>query len=192
MKDAHDVIDIALRVATAIESSGGAYFIGGSVASSLQGDPRATNDIDVVLSLPLGSIRQFCDALGADFEVDREMLKGALMRASSANAFYLPLVTKIDFFGRGHDGFDDAEFSRRRAVQVRPTGETLVLKTPEDTVLRKLLWYEAGGRVSDRQWRDIQSVLRISGANMDRSYLEHWARRLNLEALLARAQNSED
>jgi hypothetical protein len=50
--DAHDVIDIALRVAAAIESSGGAYFIGGSVASSLQGDPRATNDIDVVLSLP--------------------------------------------------------------------------------------------------------------------------------------------
>jgi hypothetical protein len=35
---AHDPIAIALRVATAIEFVGGAYFVGGSVASSLQGD----------------------------------------------------------------------------------------------------------------------------------------------------------
>ena len=39
-------LDVALCVAAAIEQVGGDYFVGGSVASSLQGDPRATNDID--------------------------------------------------------------------------------------------------------------------------------------------------
>lgn len=88
-----DVLDVALRVARAIESCGGEYFVGGSVASSLQGEPRATNDIDFVLSLPLGKISAFRDALGPDFELDTDMLKVALMRASTANAFFLPLVT---------------------------------------------------------------------------------------------------
>ena len=100
----------------------------------------------------------------------------------------LQVARAIDFFGRGYEPFDEAEFSRRRAVQVRPSGETLVVKTPEDTVLRKLLWYRAGGEVSDRQWRDIQSVLRITGDYMDRAYLDAWAKRLAVEDLLHEAQ----
>jgi hypothetical protein len=49
-----DAIEIALRVGRAIETVGGTYFVGGSLASSLQGEPRATNDIDIVLELPIG------------------------------------------------------------------------------------------------------------------------------------------
>lgn len=51
-----DAISVALQVARAIESVGGSYFVGGSVASSLQGEPRATNDLDIVLEIPLGRI----------------------------------------------------------------------------------------------------------------------------------------
>lgn len=54
--EAIDAIDIALLVARAIDAAGGSYFVGGSVASSIQGEPRATNDIDIVLTLPLGRI----------------------------------------------------------------------------------------------------------------------------------------
>lgn len=42
-------LDVALRVAAALEAVGCEYFVGGSVASSLQGEPRATNDIDIVV-----------------------------------------------------------------------------------------------------------------------------------------------
>lgn len=183
-----DALDVALRVAAAIEQVGGEYFVGGSIASSLQGEPRATNDVDFVISLPLGRLEEFQGVLGADFEVDLDMLRDALRRGGSANAFHLPTVTKIDFFGRGYDGYDAIEFSRRRTVVVGPTGEALVVKAPEDTVLRKLLWFREGGEVSDRQWRDVTSVLRISGAEMDVTYLDEWARRLNVEDLLHRAR----
>jgi hypothetical protein len=87
---ADDAIDVALRVAAAIELAGGSYFVGGSLASSLQGEPRATNDIDIVLTLPLGKIASFVQALGADFEVDVDMLRDALLHGQSANIFYLP------------------------------------------------------------------------------------------------------
>jgi hypothetical protein len=62
-----------------------------------------------------------------------------------------------------------------------------MVKSAEDTVLRKLLWYREGGGVSERQWRDVAEVLRVSGATMERGYLDDWARRLGITDLLARA-----
>jgi len=185
-----NAIDIALKVANALTSVGAEYFLGGSLASSLQGEPRATNDIDFVIALPLGRTSALRDALGSDFEVDTDMLRDALLHARSANAFYLPVVTKIDFFGRGYEPFDESEFSRRRPVVIRANGEAIVVKSAEDTVLRKLLWFREGGEVSEKQWRDIVSVLRISGAGMDDAYLTSWASRLGLETLLQRASEA--
>lgn len=183
-----DAIDVALAVARAIESVGGSYFVGGSVASSFQGEPRATNDIDIVLELPLGRVGAFVAALGTNFDVDVGMLRDALLHGRTCNIFYLPLLTKVDLFAVGPTPFDETEFSRRRSVTVRSSGEALVLKSPEDTVLRKLLWYHAGGEVSDKQWRDVIEVLRVSGPSMDNTYLTAWANRLGLVTLLARAR----
>jgi hypothetical protein len=112
----------------------------------------------------------------------------AVLRASCSNAFYLPVVTKIDFFGRGYEPFDESESSRRRATTVTKSGESLIVKSPEDTVLRKLLWFREGGEVSEKQWRDIVSVLQISGDRMDEGYLATWAARLHLNELLERAR----
>jgi hypothetical protein len=181
-------LDIALRVAAAIESNGGNYFVGGSLASSLQGEPRATNDIDLVIELPLAKIRNFRSSLGADFELDEAMLRDALLHARSANTFYLPTTTKIDFFGRGYDGFDAIEFERRQAIAVKKTGELLFVKTPEDTILRKLLCYRDGGCVLDRHWRDVVSVLRISAKRLDTDYLVKWAGQLCVADLLTQAR----
>src|SRR6266699_2805628 len=160
-EDDFDALGIALRVARAIETVGGAYFVGGSLASSLQGEPRATNDIDIVLELPIGRISALVTALGTDFEVDQDMMRDALLHGGSCNIFFLPTVMKIDFFAVGSTPFDEVEFARRRPVRVRSTSEELVVKSPEDTVLRKLLWYREGGEVSDRQWRDVVEVLRV-------------------------------
>jgi len=190
--EVENAIDIALKVAAALTSTGGEYFVGGSLASSLQGEPRATNDIDFVISLPAGRINALRDALGGDFEVDTDMLRDAVLHARSANAFYLPVVTKIDFFGRGYEPFDDSEFSRRRAVVVGAQGESLVVKSAEDTVLRKLLWFREGGSVSEKQWRDIVGVLRISDKMLDTVYLDSWARRLDLTELLATAREARN
>lgn len=55
-------------------------------------------------------------------------------------------------------------------------------------MLRKLAWYQAGGEVSDRQWRDVQGVLRAHAGGLDDAYLDGWARRLGIDALLAEAR----
>ena len=183
-----DALDVALLVAAAIDAVGGEYFVGGSVASSLDGVPRATNDIDFVVAMLGLRVRAFAEKLGGDFEVDQAMLREALSQGRTANIFYLPMVTKVDIFGLGRTPYDEVEFARRRRVRVRTTGEELWVKSPEDTVMRKLLWFREGGEVSEKQWRDIVGVLRIRGTQIDASYLDVWAPRLGLVALLARAR----
>jgi hypothetical protein len=181
-----DVIDVALRVAAALESVGARYFLGGSLASSLDGQPRATNDIDFVIDIPIGKVGALAAALGADFEVDGDTLRDAVLHGRCANVFYLPQILKIDFFGHGHGPYDESEFSRSRAVTVR-ADRTLIVKAPEDTVLRKMLWYREGGEVSDRQWHDILGVLRTQGSRLDIDYVRTWAARLSVVDLLDRA-----
>jgi hypothetical protein len=75
--------DIALRVARTLEQLGIAYFLGGSLASSLQGEPRATNDIDLVVDLDTAKVEAFASALGGDFDVDQEALIDAFRRGKS-------------------------------------------------------------------------------------------------------------
>jgi hypothetical protein len=101
------------------------------VASSLQGEPRATNDIDFVVSLAPRHVGELVTALGEDFEVDADMLREALGRGTTANFFYLPLVTKIDVFGLGGSPFDEAEFARRKRVPVRRAGDALFREEPQ-------------------------------------------------------------
>jgi hypothetical protein len=188
----NDALDVALLVGGAIDAVGGEYFVGGSVASSLQGEPRATNDIDMVVAMRGFRVRAFAEKLGSDFEVDEQMLREALARGGSANIFYLPLVTKVDIFGLGASPYDEVEFHRRRRVRVRESGEELWVKSPEDTVLRKLLWYRQGGEVSSKQWRDVTEVLRIRGPLLDVVHLDAWASKLGLTALLARARQQAE
>jgi hypothetical protein len=180
-----DVVDVTIRVTTALEQIGVGYFLGGSLASSLQGEPRATNDIDLVVDLAEEQVPAFVVALGPDFDVDEEALRRASRERTSWNVFFLPMLTKIDLFVLRAGAFDAAEFARRMRVEVRP-GQALYVKTPEDTVLRKLLWHRDGGSVSERQWRDVVEVVRHS--RLDGAYLDGWAQRLGLAEPLARAR----
>lgn len=181
-------IQIALRVAGALESLGLAYHLGGSLASSIHGEPRATNDIDLVVDLPADRVDLLADTLGPEFAVDRESLLEAARARSSCNIFYLPLFTKVDLFVARRGLYDRAEMGRRKRVQVGGPGEELFVKSAEDTVLRKLLWFREGGGVSARQWRDVVQVLRLNRGRLDEKVLDEWSPALGVADLLAKSR----
>jgi hypothetical protein len=95
-------------------------------------------------------------------------------------------VLKIDVFVRGASAFDRSEFARRVPVRLAEGGR-LYAASAEDNLLRKLLWFRDGGGVSDRQWRDVLGILRVSGPSLDRSYLQLWAGRLGVTDLMNQA-----
>lgn len=179
--------DVTVRVARALEHLGIPYFLVGSVASSLQGEPRATNDIDVVLQLRDHQVPLLARELGEDFAVDEDSLTNAVHQAGSWNIYFLPLVTKVDLFVAGQGEFEASEFSRRKRVRLGENAQ-LFVATPEDNVLFKLLWFRKGGETSSNQWRDVIGILRVSKDGFDWAYVQAWAARLGVEDLVARAR----
>jgi hypothetical protein len=184
-------LDVALRFAAVLEGLGIEYALGGSLASSLQGEPRSTNDVDFAVRIEEHHVAPLVAALGPDFVVDEAGLRDAVRRRGSYQIYFLPFVLKIDVFVRGAEAFDRSEFARRVSVRVGERG-SLHAAAAEDNLLRKLLWFREGGGVSDRQWRDVLGILRVSGAGLDRAYLRQWAVHLGVTDLLDQALAQAD
>ena len=85
-------------------------------------------------------------------------------------------------------------FARRQfeqSLSFGPVALECAIATPEDTILRKLEWYRAGGETSERQWNDVRGVLKVSGGRLDAVYMRHWATYLKVDDLLERLWRSE-
>jgi hypothetical protein len=184
-----DPIALALVVAAILERLGIPYLVGGSLASSIHGELRSTNDVDVVANLRENHVVPLLGALSQEFYVTEEAMREALRFGTSFNAIHLPMGVKVAVFVAGRDPFNAERLAHRQRVQVRadPPGE-LFLDTAEHTVLRKLEWYRRGGEVSERQWRDVLGVLHAKGAQLDAVRLDTWAERLGVADLLNRAR----
>jgi hypothetical protein len=181
-----DPIAIALVVARAFDALGIVHTIGGSIASSIAGEPRSTLDIDVVAALGESDVRPLVAALSADFYVDDQALQRAVRERSSANVIHQATQLKVDIFVAGGTPLDEQQLRRRQAVEVAE-GRTLHVHPPEDILLQKLRWYRKGGAASDRQWRDILGIIRVQAQQLDRDYLQLNAPVLDVADLLARA-----
>ncbi len=163
------------------------YHVGGSLASSVHGVPRQTNDLDLVADLPPAAVAVLVLRLEDRFYIDAEMIRRAIRRRGSFNMIHLATGFKIDVFIHGRGDFDRLEFARHRRHRLEDLSRDLVVKSAEDTLLRKLEWYRLGREVSDRQWNDILGVIRTQDDRLDLEYLRHWASELGVADLLERA-----
>lgn len=181
-----DPIAVALSVTRVLDGLGVLHTIGGSIAASLAGEPRASIDIDIVAALDDSHVPAIVSALEPDFYVDEDALRRAIRTCTSANLVHHATQVKIDIFVAGGTPLDHQQLARRQAVDVGG-GRVLHVHPPEDILLQKLRWYRMGGEVSDRQWRDIQGIIRTQGSRLDREYLVRNAPVLDVADLLARA-----
>jgi hypothetical protein len=183
-----ELLQAVARVVSAFEALGVDYLVGGSVASSVYGEPRQTLDADLVARLFGSHAKPLAGHLEKDFYADLAAIQTAIQTQGCFNLIHLHSMTKVDVFVRWREPFAQSQLARR---QKKSVGNAAPLEfffaSAEDTVLAKLERYQKGGGVSDRQWRDILGVLKIQASALDRDYLVHWAGELGLTALLRRA-----
>lgn len=182
-----DPIPAALRVASLFEELDIDYWLGGSLASSIHGEPRSTNDVGFVVALGLGDVARLVARLEPEYHVDEESVCEAVHRRASFQVVARSTYQRVDVFLKRDEPFADAQLRRRRRETIDPeTGASLWVTSPEDIVLQKLVWFRKGDEVSDRQWRDVLGVLKAN-EELDRSYLRSWADELAVADLLQRA-----
>jgi hypothetical protein len=179
---------VTLRIAEVLDDLEVRWFLGGSLASSIHGIPRATLDADIVADLRAPLVSAFLKALGKDWYMEEQSVRDAIMNRSCFNLIHLGSAMKVDIFVPKLRRFEGGQFSRALRI---PVAEGSTIKIPvcsaEDIVLAKLEWYRAGGELSDRQWGDILSVLRVNAKNLDLEGMRERAIELAVSDLLASA-----
>jgi hypothetical protein len=177
------------RIATALDALAVRWAVGGSLASAAYGEPRATNDVDLIAELDERAARAFVAAL-LGFYADADSAADAARRNGSFNVIDTESFIKLDVFVPRAGALGRGQLDRVRSLALVPGMREIPVLGPEDIVLQKLAWYRAGGEVSERQWRDILSVLRAQGERLDTAYLERVADAEGLRPLLDRARTN--
>jgi hypothetical protein len=162
------------------------YYLGGSVASSAMGLPRATLDIDIIADVQPYQSGWLANALRDAFYIDQDQIAAAIERRSSFNIIHSETALKVDIFISQDRDYDREALARRRRESLSGEEDAIscYLASPEDIILSKLEWYKSGGQVSGRQWQDVQGVMKVQGRELDHAYMKRWALKLSISELL--------
>jgi hypothetical protein len=176
--------EILPRLVGALDAAAVPYMLTGSLASSLHGTPRSTQDIDIVIAPDEAGLERLLASFPDDrYYVSRDSARSAFRHSSLFNVIDLESGWKVDFIFRKPREFSHIEFGRRIPTNVK--GVAISVATPEDVILAKLEWAKRSG--SERQIEDAAGILRTQAGALDSAYLERWVETLELRDVWAAA-----
>lgn len=182
--------ELLARVVTVLHAQGVPYMITGSFASSFQGAPRATHDIDLVIAIAPDRVPALLHAFPPpDYYLDEHAVRDAVARRDMFNLLQVTTGDKVDFWLVTDDPFDQSRFARRQPAVAM--GMNLFFSAPEDTILQKLKWAEMSGG-SEKQFVDALRVYELQRPRLDLGYVNLWAARLGVEHLWQRIQEEAE
>ena len=161
-----DLIPLFVRPLNAI---GLTYMVTGSVATTIYGEPRLTNDIDLVVVLSSEDVARLSKAFDpTDFYVPpAEIMEIEARRPAHGhfNLIHTATSLKADVYPAGADPLHRWALAGRQEIQVG--ADTVWVAPPEYVIIRKLEYLRDGG--SDKHARDIRAMLRELGDGIDRT-----------------------
>jgi hypothetical protein len=168
--------ELLQRIVAILERLDLRYFVTGSMATIFFGEPRFTNDIDIVVDLPANRIAEFCAAFPSpELYLSEETVYRAVSRRGQFNIIHPASGLKVDIMVPADSSFNRSRFSRVKRIRPAPSFDA-VFSSAEDVMLEKMEAYREGG--SEKHLRDIAGVLKISGEHLDRAYMADWADRM--------------
>jgi len=173
-------LEVLKIVSERLEAAQLPFMLTGSFAMAYYGKPRMTRDLDIVVSLNEDDVPAIIAALSAEFYIDAESVRTAVVSQRMFNLMHLATSIKVDLIVRKGSEYRQVEFARRQQVELNGVRTWIVSR--EDLILSKLVWAKDSG--SELQRRDVKTLLHES---MDRAYLERWAARLGVAESLREA-----
>jgi len=165
-----------------------AYAIGGSVASSIYGKVRFTEDADITVEPFDNQADKLIELLSSDYYISKAAVYQALKQQRSFNVIHLDSAFKIDVFIRKDTAFEKQLMARRKSLKLSDSiKKEFAVVSAEDIILLKLQWYRDGGCSSQRQWDDVLGILAVQAERLDFEHLNKWAAILGINELLEKA-----
>ena len=179
--------ELVKEVARVLEDAGIAYLVTGSVASSLQGEPRSTEDVDFVAALQTSHVPVLIGKFREPaYYLSEEAVNDAIRLKSMFTIISLADGDKADVWLMKDDAFDRTVFTRRQAVEI--FGARIMVTSPEDTILSKLRWAKLSGG-SEKHYRDALRVYEVQQPELDDAYLAQWSKKLGVNEMLKRIRD---
>jgi hypothetical protein len=181
-----DIVGFLKLVLEALDAAGVDYLIGGAIAEWAWGEPRATQDIDIVIKLPIKAAGKFSKELEKrNMLVPAEVILDTLLEDRAdipINAIHIYSGLKADLYPvRPGDGLRLSAFQRRQKVDYGPPIGRVYVHSPEDLILYKLIYF--GISQQPKHSRDIAAILQAKKGQIDFGYIEEWTKRLGLSSL---------
>lgn len=181
-----DIVGFLKLMIEALDSAGIEYLIGGAIAAWAWGEPRATQDLDLVIDLPFEAVTRLSNELKArDMLVPPEIILEALAEDRDdipINAIHIHSGLKADLYPiRPGDELRREAFRRRMEVDFGPPIGNVFIHSAEDLIIYKLLYFSISRQ--SKHIRDTTTILRTMKNQIDREYIEKWANRLGLTAI---------
>lgn len=156
------------------------YLVTGGMAVYVWGRPRFTADIDIVIELKKDQVKKLVDILIKKGYIHEDAVYEALQHESEFNFIDQKVGIKVDFWILKNNEFDKSRLKRRIAKKI--LNQTVYFISPEDLILKKLLWHQESQSV--RQLEDIHSIIEILKDKLDLTYLRKWANKQGTQDLL--------
>ncbi len=172
---------ILREVVGALDAAGISHMLAGSSASSHHGEPRSTQDVDIVIDADVSQVTR----LVANLDPERFYTCDPIAALQARSQFTVIDTTtgwKVDLIFVKDRPFSRGEFDRRQPATV--LGVQTFLATAEDTTAAKLEW--ASITDTDRQIRDVAGIVAAQGDRLDAGYLNRWAADLGVADALDR------
>jgi len=169
---------LVIKVINILSKNNIEYMLTGSFVSSLQGEPRLTHDIDLIININQDEAKKISGVFLKDiFYFDEENIFHAIKYKTQFNIIAMDGSGKIDFWLLTDSEFDKSRFGRR--IKKRFFDLDVFVSAPEDTILQKLYWSELSGG-SRKQFTDALRVFEIQHDILDMEYINFWSEKLLL------------
>jgi hypothetical protein len=173
-----ELYDLLHQMTQTLERLNIPYLITGSVASMAYGEPRLTNDIDIVAGIDEGRVGDLVAAFPpGEFYISGDMIRQAVRERGQFNIIHPASGIKVDIMIPRDSPFDRSRFSRVRRITTAEHRQAN-FASPEDVIIKKMEYYREGG--SEKHLRDITGIIKISGKELDHDYILDWTGRLGL------------
>lgn len=182
-------------ILSVLEKVGIDYMVGGAVAVWPWGEPRSTQDIDIVIHLGIEQINALSKELEkAEIFVPPDIILENLNEIRGdlpINAIHGASGYKAEMFlMREDDELRKTALERRVKVNFGSEIGEVFIHSPEDLIIYKMLYYSLSQQT--KHIRDIGSIIKSRGDKLDYEYIQMWAREKQLTAIWQEIQRKLD